>query len=1755
MPTTQRYPPGVNPYAPSSSKASAPKGRTGAKAPAASVPLVTPSSRKNIVEDAVIEEFAPPKWRTVMHRRVDLGYPDFYPSRPGFDQPEDVLTDENVKNGFAGKQFVNQVAETFSMHGPIHSHLSTGGLNMLMQLGKDLVEKQQEALPQFSERTFRIPVRVTWNDTRRFNFLADLANPAIPLHRLMRTPVPHGFKGVELLDAMFSPASGAAARNTAGATKLSPDPIPLDRSLWFIRVLGVNEITAHRGRSQQIATPVAAPSPAAATPSSTTTVAAAPPTLPVPSNDWYSQEFTNTVISWLRLQLGQLALPSTGKAAAKPGAPAPKSGASVLGDEKARAKWLLKWDYSTRLLHELHTRHLLSSRLFAGWLADHLSHVNLAQLGFLAQLIGDYLPDMADHLSSAKHCLRAACDKLKDVRASPGAEVLGKVEAMLVSIIKTLYEANPDVLVNPTTWRAHSELLSTILPSSTKEWAEIRRRNEALWFRPTISEASSNPRRHQMEEIQKLDSMCQDTNMFDLTRSFFDGASSPTSHPLDMTKFEEKVFTLLNWSMGLFQLGAHRPYGVYTILKIWHDQHEEHQSRQARPHVVDLFDTLYLWLDTSSAAKNEDNVQAIGIVIGEFTRRGTFSYGRYLQTLIAKGHTARNQPPGQRSHHLALLRVLPIFVIAKDLVHQRRIALSGDDPEVRARDAAEEDAVLEAEREEVMEYAPEIFGLQSFGRSEELKDRVDYKPQSAGQMTRYLYVVARFRTFTAAVMRLAPSDTEPAINATTFVRVTQVFRLCHGYATIADFVIRALQESEDDDILEVVLDIVQRDADVWTAMDFWPRLGDKLLDKHHALQKRGVDNLRLITILRTMASRGRLTPDDEDEVKHLPIGIVKGPTIDSFPKVGFQDSVSALQHALAGSREDTALGFASKLYKRHGVFSTWAASWWALIVEVIQRAALDQTVRQPVFVDVLVGHMAAVLEQTSDKLDPTVNAMLGGLSPGALLDTFGKRSAGLLVNVLISLVSRRLLETMTILERVVFPLWKHISPIALCTRKRLASKHMTSIASAVDLVSQLLVSPPLDPSLPPRTIPHSLTVQASRQRVLQTPNVQNLIQHLPLLVVFQQSKLLPETTTGRIGEVLKCLAMTPEFKTAAFRNLNVLKDAFLAGEWSGAKVDQGLEAKMVDTLKMIMSEKTSQQSPPKQGLPSLDSSARFSAWRWTRIVLEMRVEFKGLAMRIANQQDVADARQTLNRLVHATLDRETTADDTDLLCETFRGMDAVVTQELLAAGLDRLANLLGQAIGAETQHQLETTIRSIEQLLRILDSTNHTPSQPTSDNAVLGGRHKLLDLIALALQSVERHMPVDVELPLHHEQVVAPPQPGYLMKTVMGLLRFALGVATADVLSLTMPKPNFAHLAVCFFKAAVACQNVLDESSAQTMADMLAYIIDATPPQARLVCQTALLGEATSPHIQSALSAFPPLISALPHLTSTQRNMSLLTPDTSLDHLPDSALPLDDRHWELFEYMAPPRRQVGPQDMYLASAPLKDQGSIPIALFSPTITQDAPPGAGSMDAYERAPPTKTGAPEDGEVTATPSPVEGPPRPWEESAAERYLGDGLAGEPTYARQMATMLFAVGDGGDSDLSLRGGGPDSSNTSTPVVPPARPKKARKSSSAGNGIGNGAPPKPTGSSHKDAIAVDEEDDDDDDSDVEEVEQRPSKKAKTGEKAAAGAGRQTTGGKAPATARKTTGGKTVSRKATGGKTTRGGKAPKGSARRKSTAE
>lgn len=67
------------------------------------------------------------------------------------------------------------------------------------------------------------------------------------------------------------------------------------------------------------------------------------------------------------------------------------------------------------LLERLFGLRLISSRVLLGWLSDFLASANLAQLGLVAKLIGDYLPSVARHATIGRTCLRVACDRISEV--------------------------------------------------------------------------------------------------------------------------------------------------------------------------------------------------------------------------------------------------------------------------------------------------------------------------------------------------------------------------------------------------------------------------------------------------------------------------------------------------------------------------------------------------------------------------------------------------------------------------------------------------------------------------------------------------------------------------------------------------------------------------------------------------------------------------------------------------------------------------------------------------------------------------------------------------------------------------------------------------------------------------------------------------------------------------------------------------------------------------------------------------------------------------------------------------------------------------------------------------------------------------------------------------------------------------------------------------------------------------------------------
>ncbi|KAL4080156.1 hypothetical protein V8B97DRAFT_1914244 [Scleroderma yunnanense] len=355
---------------------------------------------------------------------------------------EDVLSESNVKSGFMLTPFVQ------SEHsGAVEARSQQDPKRDLEILMNEIFCRRAESIPAIPPWTFKIPSRVTLNDTRRQSWFADLANPDVPLHKLGKS-VPHGAKGHDLLDLLQS------------------NNVAIPRAVWFLRVFGANETAGLRNK-------------------------------PNFNPTQYSVDWTNIMTGYIRKQLGDIALPS----APRPGLNIKQTFKGVLSDSESRERWVLRFRYCLQLLRPFYAEGLVDSRAFLTWLVQQMSTCNLAQTGFVAHLADEYLDDMLTNRALSKPFVDACLAKLTEIRSS-ALDQLTRLEGLLKSLLQRICLALPDAFVSPHTWTSYASLLVPVLSDDVGDVpiprdmryreiqrallhniSDIQRRTDAMLFR------------------------------------------------------------------------------------------------------------------------------------------------------------------------------------------------------------------------------------------------------------------------------------------------------------------------------------------------------------------------------------------------------------------------------------------------------------------------------------------------------------------------------------------------------------------------------------------------------------------------------------------------------------------------------------------------------------------------------------------------------------------------------------------------------------------------------------------------------------------------------------------------------------------------------------------------------------------------------------------------------------------------------------------------------------------------------------------------------------------------------------------------------------------------------------------------------------------------------------------------------------------------------------------------------------------------
>ncbi|EGO25090.1 hypothetical protein SERLADRAFT_368519 [Serpula lacrymans var. lacrymans S7.9] len=1047
-------------------------------------------------EPLPIYESHPPQWLPRTHKSADVGYPGFYPPRPG--QDEDILSEANVKNGFVLAASVQSEYSTTTdtiKQDVTKNIFDENAVMDLENLMNEIFSRRVENIPLIPPSTFKIPSRVTANDAKRQAWFADLANPDVPLYKLGKS-VPHGAKGHDLLDLLHT------------------NNVAIHRAVWFLRVFGANETAGLRNK-------------------------------PSYNPTQYSVDWAIVVTSYLKKQLADIALPS----APRPGLNIKQTFKGVLSDADTKERWISRFTYCLKLLKTFYSEGLVDNRIFLVWLVQQMSSCNLAQAGFVARLADEYLDGLLGNRALARPFVEACLTKLSEIHTTFAQNHLMDLEGLLKTLLQRICMTLSDAFVSPSVWTAHSSLITEALSSNLAgqpggdqlqshkdvlsilldNLTDIKRRNEAMLFRNLPPRALARMG-SVVADIQVLNSISSTTDLESV--AFFDDASDAAS------TFGEKLDILLTWSVTPLQYGEHRPYAAITLLRRWRERNGNRAIRRdvSSPEAF-LQDQLFDWLDSSDIAGEPGNLRSVAVLFGKFVKHELFSYANYVTRLIARGEPSLSytQEPGSR--HRDFLRWIPIHELTPSLVNQRKVTLHG----ARARETPEDLSEREIRRE-IRAVLPIVFG----GVSHPQFDSIAAFRESCPT----LLVAPRFeqvRTYKQWFLPNFRNHAQGSVNQENLLKsyctAVELLDMTKCFGSMLELSLIILEHASSVDLLTAVNETFHRFATIWTSMNVTGTITAALHAAHLVWRTRGIQMRSLLALLVEMDNGRHL---DVTSREHVAADIASF-THALNPETDHPNPVpSRLPEILLLAEDPNPEGpsiLANSLWYKYRTAFDWAWKVWDNTVaslRLIPNMTNETTNRHSIALRY--GHFLLHI----DKHLP------GGFDDQVLqwfLGTGKNEVSGLcaeawdvLTVVLLYLCIQGALSTTSILRGLVYPAWQLAANVSSDHEAQSLRRYLEAANRLFDLL--LLQEGGSITSTLPVELLDLQRIRTRRQDVFREPHFSLFVSNIPTLVFIEKNMVLSDDFR-QLAASLRCSACeNDDFRQSCYRNLEIVRASF-----------------------------------------------------------------------------------------------------------------------------------------------------------------------------------------------------------------------------------------------------------------------------------------------------------------------------------------------------------------------------------------------------------------------------------------------------------------------------------------------------------------------------------------------------------------------------------------------------------------------------------
>lgn len=490
-----------------------------------------------------------------------------------------------------------------------------------------------------------------------------------------------------------------------------------------------------------------------------------------------------------------------------------------------------------RLAARLFYEHLLDQDCYLDWYLSSMEGSSLDAFPIWLAMLSIYWGSLVRFRKRGRRLAETLLEKLREATSSEFKANLQPLIDRVSLLVHRLCRENSPCLILPRSWDRYQDVVASSLSDDSREKAILQSlvlRNARVQRPGTYCPTRQ---RSPQEQVIKL---------LDASRDTCDMCSLSSSCLALVPDRQELVSVLLRWAASPFRQGLVRVYIAVRLFRKW--------KRSG----MDIDACIFPFLTQTSIEQSASSMTNVYHIIVELIRSQTFSVGRYLQWLVARGaveqYRQHYSPALSVPVDIALLSHIPVARLPRHLRNLRDTLMA------RAGLSSSEAEVLHSIKADLKQRLPSLLGKDDFHMNVNYdQNNLSWSVKADVSQWIRAAVSEHYEISSAYHPKIYENSVEvSSLTQEEFLVVRSVLEQYGDLSMLADILIDA-SNSDDARLLTCAVDTLNRHFECFTIIG---ALGDMFRSFYEAFLRVKTNGQPLYDLAYSMAEVGHRLPDE-----------------------------------------------------------------------------------------------------------------------------------------------------------------------------------------------------------------------------------------------------------------------------------------------------------------------------------------------------------------------------------------------------------------------------------------------------------------------------------------------------------------------------------------------------------------------------------------------------------------------------------------------------------------------------------------------------------------------------------------------------------------------------------------------------------------------------------------------------------------------------------------------------------------------------